>query len=67
MKVIKKRPYFNPHPVSKGINKMNLFNRILRDIFWYTLECVLGFKEQFHKRVDRDPHSLEYILNDYKT
>ena len=28
-----KRPYFDPHSVSKGINKMNLFDRILRDIF----------------------------------
>ena len=45
MKVIKKRPYFDPHPVSKGINKMNLLNRILRHIFWYTVVYVLGFKE----------------------
>ena len=51
-----KRPYFDPHSVSKGINKMNLFERILRDIFWHTLEYILGFQEKFNKRVRRDPH-----------
>ena len=51
-----KRPYFDPHSVSKGINKMNLFDRILRDIFWHTLEYILGFQEKFNKRVRRDPH-----------
>ena len=51
-----KKPYFYPHSVSKGINKMNLFDRILRDIFWHTLEYILGFQEKFNKRVRRDPH-----------
>ena len=51
-----KRPYFDPHWVSKGKNKMNLFDRILRDIFWHTLEYILGFQEKFNKRVRRDPH-----------
>ena len=46
---------------------MNLLGRILRDIFWYTLEYSLGFQEKFNKRVRRDPYSLEYIPNDYKT
>ena len=47
---------------------MNLFDRILRDIFWYTLEeYILGFQEKFKKRIRRDPYSLEYMPNDYKT
>ena len=41
MKVIKKRPYFDPHSLPKGIIKMNLFDRILRDIFWYRVEYIL--------------------------
>ena len=67
MKVIKERPYFDPHSAPKGINKINFFDRILRDIFWYTLEYILGFQEKFNKRVRRDPFSLEYIPNHYKT
>ena len=57
MKVIKERPYFDPHSAPKGINKINFFDTILRDIFWYTLEYILGFQEKF----------IEYIPNDYKT
>ena len=45
MKVIKRRPYFDPHSVPKGINKINLFERILGDI----LLDMLGLQEEYNK------------------
>ena len=62
-----KKPYFDPHPASTGINKMNLFEKILGHILLYTLEYILGIQEKYNKRVRREPHSLEYIPDDYKT
>ena len=39
-----KKTIFWPSPgLLKGINKMNLFDRIVSEIFWYTLEYVLRF------------------------
>ena len=46
---------------------MNLLKKILGHILWCTIAYILGFQEKFNKRVRRDPHSLEYIPNDYKT
>ena len=40
---------------------MNLFDRILSAIFWYTLEYILGFQEMFNKRVQRDPSLLKFV------
>ena len=64
MKVIKK---FNPHLIFKGINKMNLFEKIIGHILWCTIEYTIGFQEKFSKMVRRDRHSLEYISDPFKT
>ena len=45
---------------------MNLFERILGDILLDILRYILGLQEKYNKRMRRDPHSLEYIPDDYK-
>ena len=46
---------------------MNLFDRTLRDIFWYTLEYILGFQEKFNKRVCRDTCLLKFVPACFRT
>ena len=46
---------------------MNLFEKILGNILLDILGYILGLQEKYNKRERRDPHSLEYIHDDYKT
>ena len=46
---------------------MNLFEKIFRHILLYTLEYILGIQEKYNKRVSREPHSLEFLPDGYKT
>ena len=66
-KEIKKDHIFTLNPVPKGINKMNLFEKIIGHILWCTIEYIIGFQEKFNKRVRRDANSLEYIPDRFKT
>ena len=46
---------------------MNLLEKMLGDILLDILRNILGLQEKYNKREQRDPHSLEYIPDDYKT
>ena len=46
---------------------MILFEKIFGHILLYTLEYILEIQEKYNKRVRREPHSLEFVPDDYKT
>ena len=57
----------NPCVGLKGINKIKFFKKILSHILLYALDYISGIQERYNKRVRREPHSLEFIPDDYKT